>query len=58
MVSLWAGYNRYLAHVIAQIPESKLGTICRIGTGEPVTLRFVADDYLAHLLHYLGQIGM
>jgi DinB superfamily len=58
LVSLWASYNRYLAHVIAQLPEDKLGMVCRIGNREPVTLRFVAEDYLAHLLHHLRQIGL
>jgi hypothetical protein len=53
LVSLWAGYNRYLAHVIAHLPDSKLETLCRIGLDEPVTLRFLAEDYL----HHLGQIG-
>jgi hypothetical protein len=57
LVSLWASYNRYLAHVIAHLPASKLETPCRIGTDKPVTLRFLAEDYLAHLLHHLGQIG-
>ncbi len=57
LVSLWAGYNRYLAHAIAHLPVSKLETLCRIGSDEPVTLRFLAEDYLRHLLHHLGQIG-
>ena len=57
LVSLWAGYNRYLAHGIAHLPVSKLETLCRIGSDEPVTLRFLAEDYLRHLLHHLGQIG-
>ena len=57
LVSLWAGYNRYLAHVIAHLPDSKLETLCRIGLDEPVTLKFLAEDYLRHLLHHLGQIG-
>lgn len=57
LVSLWAAYNRYLAHVIAHLPESKLGTPCRIGSGDAVTLDFLAKDYVRHLLHHLGQIG-
>jgi hypothetical protein len=57
LVTLWAAYNRYLAHVIAHLPESKLGTPCRIGSGEAVTLDFLAKDYLKHLLHHLRQIG-
>ena len=57
LVSLWAAYNRYLAHVIDRLPESKLGTPCRIGSGEAVTLDFLAKDYLRHLVHHLRQIG-
>jgi hypothetical protein len=57
LVSLWAAYNRYLAHVIAHLPPSKLETSCRIGSSEPVTLRFIATDYVTHLVHHLGQIG-
>ncbi|MGC2421877.1 MAG: DinB family protein [Candidatus Acidiferrales bacterium] len=57
LVALWAAYNRYLAHVIAHLPASKLETVCRIGSGKPVTLGFVATDYLTHLVHHLSQIG-
>lgn len=57
LVSLWAAYNRYLAHVIARLPAAKLETVCRIGTGEPVTLGFLATDYVRHLLHHLKQVG-
>ena len=58
LVSLWAGYNRYLAHLVAYIPASKLDTPCRIGAGEPVTLAFLASGYLTHLSHHLDQIGV
>lgn len=57
LVSLWASYNRYLAHVIARIPAAKLATPCRIGSGEPVSLSFLATDYVRHLQHHLRQIG-
>ena len=57
LITLWADYNRFLAHVIAYLPDSKLDSACRIGTNEPVTLRFLAEDYLKHMRHHLGQIG-
>ncbi len=57
LVSLWAAYNRYLAHIIAHLPASKLETVCRIGPNEPKTLGFIATDYLTHLIHHLSQIG-
>jgi hypothetical protein len=56
LVSLWATYNRYLAHVIGQLPAAKLETVCRIGSGDAVTLGFLATDYVAHLAHHLNQL--
>lgn len=56
LLDLWVSYNRYLAHVIARLPEDALERKCRIGSQEPVTLRFLAADYLSHLQHHLGQI--
>lgn len=58
LISLWASYNRYLAHIMARLPSSKLETICNIGDGEPATLGFIATDYVRHLLHHLHQIGV
>jgi hypothetical protein len=58
LVALWASYNRYLAHVIGRIPDSKRDTSCRIGSGQPVTLAFLAVDYLRHMRHHLRQIGV
>ena len=57
LVALWANYNRYLAHVIARLPLAKLEVSCRIGENEPITLKFLAEDYLRHMVHHLGQIG-
>jgi hypothetical protein len=57
LVALWANYNRYLAHVIAHLPPAKLEVPIRIGQNEPVTLKFLAEDYLHHMVHHLGQIG-
>jgi hypothetical protein len=57
MLAALAVYNRYLAHVIAQLPASKLETVCRIGSGDPVTLGFLATDYVVHLGHHLSQLG-
>jgi hypothetical protein len=57
LLALWRNYNLYIAHVIAHLPTSQLEAQCRIGDNAPVTLRFLAEDYLTHLLHHLGQIG-
>jgi hypothetical protein len=57
LVSLWADYNRYLAHIIARLPANKLETPCQIGKEGSMTLRAVVTGYLTHLLHHLDQIG-
>jgi len=58
LVDLWAAYNRFLAHVIAHLPESKLQTACRIGAEKPVTLESLATNYVAHLSEHLNQMGI
>ena len=58
LVDLWASYNRYLAHVIRHLPDAKLEVVCRIGSNAPVSLRYLAEDYVAHLVHHLDQIGV
>ena len=58
LIALWANYNRFLAHVIEHLPATRLDAMCRIGGNEPVTLRFLAKDYVAHILHHLRQIGI
>jgi hypothetical protein len=57
LITLWTDYNLYLAHVIAHLPAAQLEAPCKIGEDKPVTLRFLAEDYLTHLRHHLGQIG-
>lgn len=36
--------------------RAALQSPCRIGSGEPVTLEFLAVDYLRHLVHHLQQM--
>jgi hypothetical protein len=57
LTELWESYNRHVAHVIAHIPDDRLDVICAIGSDPPVTLLFVAQDYVRHLRHHLEQIG-
>jgi hypothetical protein len=56
LIELWSSYNRHLAYVITHIPEAKGNVHCRIADGPPVTLRYVALDYVGHVQHHLRQI--
>jgi hypothetical protein len=56
LVTLWGAYNRQLAHTLTHCPERYRDVSCEIGGGSPVTLEFVARDYVGHLKHHLRQI--
>jgi hypothetical protein len=58
LVDLWRLFNRHVAHTMRSIPEERLESICRIGTGNPVTLGYIVEDYLSHLKHHLAQLGV
>jgi hypothetical protein len=58
LIELWSAYNRHLAHVIAQIPDAAKDKVCTIEPDPPVTLGFLAVDYVDHLWHHLSQIGL
>jgi hypothetical protein len=56
LVELFSQYNLHLARVIEYLPPEILENPCNIGKDEPVTLRFVIDDYLRHLEHHLDKL--
>jgi hypothetical protein len=58
LLDLWASYNRFLAHVIRHLLASKLEVVGRIGSNAPVSLRYLVEDYVVHLVHHLDQIGV
>jgi hypothetical protein len=56
IVDLWVSLNGLLIHVLAQIPEEKLGLECRIGIREPIPLSKLIERYLEHCQDIVGQI--
>jgi hypothetical protein len=56
LIEFWRRYNLHLAHVIRNIAPESLGVPCRIGDYEPVTLKYLTEDYVAHLKHHLAKI--
>jgi DinB superfamily len=56
LIELWSAYNRYLSHILQQIPDSDSEIACTIGGRPPVTLLWLAGDYVEHLKHHLNQI--
>src|SRR5262249_37298673 len=56
LVELWSAYNRYLVYIVGQLPASCAETPCVIGGRAPVTLLWLAGDYVEHMKHHLNQI--
>jgi hypothetical protein len=56
IVDFWFAYNSFLTGLIGRIPEPQLETPCFIGGNEPVTLRFLIDDYILHMQHHIDQL--
>jgi hypothetical protein len=56
LIEFWRLCNRHLSRVIERIPVQKLDVMCRIGEYEPVTLRFLVEDYLVHMKDHLNQM--
>lgn len=56
LTMLWKSYNLHLLHVISHMSKDRLDCLCAIGNNEPVTLRFLAEDYVTHLKHHLEQL--
>jgi hypothetical protein len=56
LLQFWEGYNRFLAHLIAGLPQARAATQCIIGDHNPATLEWLASDYVEHLKHHLNQI--
>ena len=56
LLNWWIAAHQSLARVVARIPEERMETMCAVGDGTPVTLRFLMEDYVAHQRHHLAQI--
>ncbi len=57
LVTLWAAYNRHLAHVMSSVSDEAAARSALSPSGDrPITLAFLMDDYLRHLRHHLEAL--
>lgn len=56
IIDIWRAQNLHIARILPLIPARALKHICVIGPNAPVSLQWVAEDYLRHLNHHLNQI--
>jgi hypothetical protein len=53
----WSAEHEILMAVVDRIHEDKLEVLCNVGDDDPVTLRFLVEDYVRHQKHHLAQIA-
>lgn len=60
LVQLWALLNKHLCRILREMAAENYDNQVDTGKGivEVHTLKFLAEDYLKHMKHHLGQISM
>jgi len=58
LIGLWAALNRQLLAAAESVPDSAWSRTCTIADSAPLTLKFVFDDYVNHMLHHLRHTGV
>jgi hypothetical protein len=58
LIELWRALNRQLLAAAEAVPESAWSRTLTVAGSEPLTLQFVFDDYVAHMMHHLQHIGI
>lgn len=58
LIELWSAFNKQLLAAAEAVPESAWSRTCTIGDSKPLTLQFVFEDYIEHMLHHLRHIGI
>ncbi|MDE3200429.1 MAG: DinB family protein [Acidobacteriota bacterium] len=56
LLKWWDVEHDILAAVVKRIPESRLKAKCVVGDADPVTLRYLIEDYLHHQRWHLSQM--
>jgi hypothetical protein len=58
LIELWQALNRQLLAAAESVPDSAWSHTLTVAGSEPLTLQFVFEDYVTHMLHHLQHIGI
>jgi hypothetical protein len=58
LIEVWQALNQQLLTAAEAVPESAWGRTLTVAGSEALTLQFVFEDYVAHMLHHLQHIGI
>jgi hypothetical protein len=56
LIDTWTALNRQLLVAADSVGDSDWMRTCTIANSEPLTLKFVLEDYVAHMRHHLAHI--
>ena len=57
LIALWSALNAHMLHASRRVPASAYGRKCNVG-GAEMTLEFLIEDYIDHMVHHLKHIGI
>jgi hypothetical protein len=58
LIGLWTALNGQLLAAARAVPDSAWSRTCTIADSEPLTLKFMFEDYIEHMMHHLQHIGI
>jgi DinB superfamily len=58
LAELWRALNLQLLAAAEAVPDSAWSRTCTIADSKPLTLKFVFEDYLEHMMHHLVHVGV
>ncbi len=58
LIEVWRALNQQLLAAAEAVPDSAWSRTCTIAGSEPLTLKFVFEDYIEHMMHHLRHIGI
>jgi uncharacterized damage-inducible protein DinB len=56
LIAIWAALNRQLLAAAEAVSDSGWSRTCTIADSAPLTLKFVFDDYLDHMMQHLRHM--
>jgi hypothetical protein len=58
LIALWRSLNQQLLAAASAVPENAWLNRCTVANSDPMTLQFVFEDYIQHMLHHMKHIGI
>jgi len=58
LINFWTALNQHLLAAAHSVPQNAWLNTCTVGDSGSMTLQFVFEDYIRHMLHHLEHIGI